>query len=228
MSRPGKGAKRLTPKLLLRAYAAGIFPMAESRHADTIFWVDPELRGILPLDTFHVPRSLRKKVSRNVFDVRCDTACEAVIHACSARARDRRESWINDEIIEAYAELHTMGFVHSVETWQDGRLVGGLYGVALGGAFFGESMFSAVTDASKVALVHLVARLRRGRFVLLDSQFVTDHLRQFGVVEIPAREYLTRLEDALKIRAVFYSALEPWEVDAALAEVFAQSSTQTS
>ena len=124
MSRPGKGPKRLTPKLLLRAYAAGIFPMAESRHADTIFWVDPELRGILPLDTFHVPRSLRKKVSRNVFDVRCDTACEAVIHACSARARDRRESWINDEIIEAYAELHTMGFVHSVETWQDGRLVG--------------------------------------------------------------------------------------------------------
>ena len=121
-----------------------------------------------------------------------------------------------------------MGFVHSVETWQDGRLVGGLYGVALGGAFFGESMFSAVTDASKVALVHLVARLRRGRFVLLDSQFVTDHLRQFGVVEIPAREYLTRLEDALKIRAVFYSALEPWEVDAALEEVFAQSRTQTS
>ena len=228
MSRPGKGPKRLTPKLLLRAYAAGIFPMAESRHADTIFWVDPELRGILPLDTFHVPRSLRKKVSREIFDVRCDTACEAVIHACSARARGRRETWINDEIVEAYAELHTMGFVHSVETWQDGRLVGGLYGVALGGAFFGESMFSAVTDASKVALVHLVARLRRGRFVLLDSQFVTDHLRQFGVVEIPAREYLTRLEDALKIRAVFYSALEPWEVDAALAEVFAQSRTQTS
>ena len=202
--------------------------MAESRHADTIFWVDPELRGILPLDTFHVPRSLRKKVGRDVFDVRCDTACEAVIHACSARARGRPESWINDEIIEAYAELHDMGFVHSVETWQDGRLVGGLYGVALGGAFFGESMFSTVTDASKVALVHLVARLRRGRFVLLDSQFVTDHLRQFGVVEIPAREYLMRLEDALKIRAVFYSALEPWEVDAALAEVFAQSRTQTS
>ncbi len=228
MSRPGKGPNRLTPELLLRAYAAGIFPMAESRHADAVFWVDPEVRGILPLDSFHVPRSLRKKVCRNVFDVRCDTACERVIRSCSARARGRRETWINDEIIEAYIRLHSMGFVHSVETWQDGRLVGGLYGVTLGGAFFGESMFSAATDASKVALVHLVARLRRGRFVLLDSQFVTDHLRQFGVVEIPAREYLVRLEEALKIRAVFYSALEPWEVDAALEEVFAQSRTQTS
>ncbi len=228
MSRPGKGPNRLTPELLLRAYAAGIFPMAESRHADAVFWVDPEVRGILPLDTFHVPRSLRKKVGRNVFDVRCDTACERVIRSCSARARGRRETWINDEIIEAYNRLHSMGFVHSVETWQDGRLVGGLYGVALGGAFFGESMFSAATDASKVALVHLVARLRRGRFLLLDSQFVTDHLRQFGVVEIPAREYLVRLEEALKIRAVFYSALEPWEVDAALEELFAQSRTQTS
>ncbi len=228
MSRPGKGPYRLTPELLLRAYAAGIFPMAESRHADAVFWVDPEIRGILPLDTFHVPRSLRKTVRRNVFDVRCDTACGRVIRSCSARARGRRETWINDEIIEAYTELQRRGFVHSVETWQDGRLVGGLYGVTLGGAFFGESMFSAVTDASKVALVHLVARLKRGRFVLLDSQFVTDHLRQFGVVEIPAREYLVRLEEALKIRAVFYSALEPWEVDAALAEVFAQSRTQTS
>ncbi len=228
MSRPGKGPNRLTPELLLRAYAAGIFPMAESRHADAVFWVDPEVRGILPLDTFHVPRSLRKKVYRNVFDVRCDTACERVIRSCSTRARGRRETWINDEIIEAYTRLHSMGFVHSVETWQDGRLVGGLYGVTLGGAFLGESMFSAATDASKVALVHLVARLRRGRFVLLDSQFVTDHLRQFGVVEIPAREYLVRLEEALKIRAVFYSALEPWEVDAALEELFAQSRTQTS
>ncbi len=228
MSRPGKGPNRLTPELLLRAYAAGIFPMAESRHADAVFWVDPEIRGILPLDSFHVPRSLRKKVCRNVFDVRCDTACERVIRSCSARAGGRRETWINDEIIEAYTRLHSMGFVHSVETWQDGRLVGGLYGVTLGGAFFGESMFSAATDASKVALVHLVARLRRGRFLLLDSQFVTDHLRQFGVVEIPAREYLVRLEEALKIRAVFYSALEPWEVDAALEEVFAQSRTQTS
>ncbi len=228
MSRPGKGPYRLTPELLLRAYATGIFPMAESRHADAVFWVDPEIRGILPLDTFHVPRSLRKTVCRNVFDVRCDTACEQVIHSCSARARGRRETWINDEIIEAYTELHRRGFVHSVETWKDGRLVGGLYGVTLGGAFFGESMFSAVTDASKVALVHLVARLKRGRFVLLDSQFVTDHLRQFGVVEIPAREYLVRLEEALKIRAVFYSALEPWEVDAALEDLFAQSRTQTS
>ncbi len=228
MSRPGKGPYRLTPELLLRAYAAGIFPMAESRHADAVFWVDPEIRGILPLDTFHVPRSLRKTVCRNVFDVRCDTACGRIIRSCSARARGRRETWINDEIIEAYTELHHRGFVHSVETWQDGRLVGGLYGVTLGGAFFGESMFSAVTDASKVALVHLVARLKRGRFVLLDSQFVTDHLRQFGVVEIPAREYLVRLEEALKIRAVFYSALEPWEVDAALEDLFEQSRTQMS
>lgn len=228
MTRTGAGPNRLSPELLLRAYAAGIFPMAESRHAKTVFWVDPEVRGILPLDGFHVPRSLRKAVRRKTFEVRCDTACEAVIHACAAAAANRHDTWINDQIIAAYTALHRMGFVHSVETWRDGRLVGGLYGVALGGAFFGESMFSQARDASKVALVHLVTRLRVGGFVLLDCQFATEHLRRFGVVEIPCRVYLERLERALPVKARFYSDLAPPDVEEALEDVFRQSSTQTS
>ncbi len=216
MSGPLTGRDWLTPEILLRAYATGIFPMAESRHDPSIFWVDPKVRGVLPLDGFHVPRRLRRTVRRGVFEVRCDASFEHVVRCCAESTAGRSDTWINDEIIRAYTELHHMGFAHSVECWRDGRLEGGAYGVAIGGAFCGESMFTRATDASKVALVHLVARLRYGGFVLLDVQFVTDHLRRFGAVEIPAREYLRRLDEALKVRAAFPSGMALSEVEAAL------------
>ncbi len=222
MSAPA--APKLTPELVLRAYACGIFPMAESRGQGTIFWVDPEVRGVLPLDAFHVSRSLARTVRRGLFDVTRDAAFGSVIHACAEPGRGRTETWINDDIVEVYCELHRTGFAHSVETWQDGRLAGGIYGVALGGAFFGESMFSAATDASKVALVHLVARLKAGEFRLFDVQFVTEHLKQFGVEEVPARRFLERLDEALAVEARFYSG----EDETALAALLSQSRTQTS
>jgi len=189
----------LTPELVLRAYAAGIFPMAESRDDPDVFWVDPSERGVMPLDRFHVPKSLRKTIRRGVFAVTVDTAFREVIAACA----ERPETWINGIIEDAFVELHDRGFGHSVECWQDGKLVGGLYGIAFGAAFFGESMFSTRDDASKVALVNLVARLRLGRFRLLDTQFVTEHLRQFGVEELPCRFYLEKLESAIAHRGVF-------------------------
>jgi leucyl/phenylalanyl-tRNA--protein transferase len=213
----------LNPDILLRAYAVGLFPMAEHRDDPTLFWIDPEKRGILPLESFHIPRRLRRKVRRHHFDVRCNTAFETVIRECSAPGPDRDETWINDEIIDLYVELHGMGRAHSVECWRDGNLVGGLYGVVLGAAFFGESMFSAETDASKVALVHLVARLRKGGFRLLDTQFVTRHLHQFGAVEIHRSGYRQLLADALDATAKFHSELDGSELDA-----FVQSITQTS
>jgi leucyl/phenylalanyl-tRNA--protein transferase len=219
MSSPLSGRNRLTPEILLRAYATGIFPMAESRDDPAIFWVDPQVRGILPLDDFHVSRRLRRTVRGDRFEVRCDGAFDEVLRACAEPTRERPDSWINDEIIRAYCRLHRMGYAHSVECWQDGRLVGGAYGVALGGAFCGESMFSRVADASKVALVHLVARLRYGGYVLLDVQFVTDHLRRFGAIEMPAREYLRRLDLALGVRAAFYAEVAPSQVEAALEAV---------
>ena len=228
MSRPGAPRYRLTPELLLRAYAAGIFPMAESRHDKAIFWVDPRRRGVLPLEHFHVPRKLRRRARRHPFEIRCNTDFAAVIGACAEPGHGRRDTWINDEILHAYVELHHRGFAHSVECWREGRLAGGLYGVSLGSAFFGESMFSREPDASKIALVHLVARLRIGRFRLLDTQFVTDHLRQFGVVEVSGREYLGLLEDALRYQAVFYSGADPLALDGALEGLFRQSSIQTS
>ncbi len=224
MSRPGKGPNRLTPELLLRAYAAGIFPMAESRHADAVFWVDPEVRGVLPLDAFHVSRSLARKVRRGVFDITRDAAFGTVIRACAEAARGRPETWINDDIIEVYCELHRTGFAHSVEAWREDKLAGGIYGVALGGAFFGESMFSSATDASKVALVHLAAHLVAGGFRLFDVQFVSQHLKQFGVEEVPARRFQERLDEALAAEAGFYSG----DVVAALAALLSQSRTQTS
>ena len=217
MSRPRVPDHQLTPELLLRAYAAGIFPMAESRDDPAVFWVDPQIRGILPLDEFHVSRSLKKKVRSRVFEVTCDRDFETVIRTCASAGKNRQDTWINDEIIRAYTELHKLGFAHSVECWYEGRLAGGLYGVALAGVFCGESMFSHVTDASKVVLVHLVARLRLGGFVLLDAQFVTDHLRRFGAFEIPAREYLSQLDDALQVKAVF--PIDPPELNRALEEV---------
>ncbi|MBN9590580.1 MAG: leucyl/phenylalanyl-tRNA--protein transferase [Alphaproteobacteria bacterium 64-11] len=193
----------LTPNLLLRAYAEGLFPMAERRDDPTLYWVSPELRGILPLDTFHVPRRLARTLRSGRFSVTCDTAFAEVMRACAAPAPGREESWINDEILRLYGGLHVSGHAHSVECWQDGVLAGGLYGVALGGAFFGESMFSRRTDASKAALVHLVAMLRRGGFVLLDTQFITSHLARFGAIEIPRAQYLLLLRDALGHQAAW-------------------------
>jgi len=223
VSRRDRGAHDLTPELLIRAYAAGIFPMAERRDDPTIFWVDPRVRGILPLDGVHVRRRLQRTIRSGAFEVRCDTAFEEVIDQCAVSGRGRRETWINRPIRDAVIGLHDMGFAHSVETWRDGRLVGGLYGVALGAAFFGESMFSRGRDASKVALVHLVARLRIGGFRLLDVQFTTAHLGQFGVVEIPARVYLEKLDQALSFQGVFPAAAEPARVADALAQIFRES-----
>lgn len=203
----------LTSDLLLRAYASGIFPMARSRNDSRLYWIDPDQRGILPLDDFHVPHSLRKTLRRDVFEIRCDTAFEAVMRACGEATADRPDSWINEEIIALFVELFRFGLAHSVEAWRDGELVGGLYGLGLGAAFFGESMFSRRTDASKVVLVHLVARLRRSGYRLLDTQFVTDHLKQFGAQEIPRAEYQRLLAEALDEQASFDRAPgTPWEL----------------
>lgn len=218
----------LTPDLLLRAYAAGVFPMAESRRARSVFWVQPRLRGLLPIERFHVPHSLRKTVRRGIFAVRCNTAFERVMRACAEPRPGHPETWINEPIIEAYTALHRRGFAHSVECWQGEQLAGGLYGVALGGAFFGESMFSRVRDASKVALVHLVARLRLGGYALLDVQFLTEHLARFGVEEVPARTYRRKLEAALAVEARFYGDLLDGEAGSAVEAILRQSSTQTS
>lgn len=198
----------LTSDLLLRAYAVGLFPMAETAEDPELFWVDPDRRGVLPLDGFHVPRSLRKTLRRSAFDVTADKAFRAVIGACAAPSPRRRATWINIEIQRLYSELHDRGHAHSIECWQGTTLAGGLYGVALGGAFFGESMFSRVADASKIALVHLVARLRRGGFQLLDTQFVTPHLQRFGAIEISRGAYRRRLAVAVRVAADFPRELD--------------------
>lgn len=195
---------RLTPELLLRAYACGLFPMADSRESADIFWVDPQYRGIFPLERFHVPRRLRKTVRQNRFDVRIDTAFHDVMKKCAAPARGREGTWINNEILDLYNRLFTLKAAHSIECWRDGQLVGGLYGVSLAGGFFGESMFHLETDASKIAMVHLVARLKVGGYRLLDTQFLTDHLAQFGAVEIPRKAYHELLQKALETQADFY------------------------
>jgi leucyl/phenylalanyl-tRNA--protein transferase len=189
----------LTADLLLRAYAAGVFPMAEGRHSDEIFWVDPRRRGILPLRNFHISRSLRRSLRRDDYTVTTDRAFDAVVAGCA----DRPETWINDEIARLYSELHAAGFAHSLEIHAGGGLVGGIYGVALGGAFFGESMFSRRRDASKLALAYLVDRLRQGGFRLFDTQFVTDHLRSLGAVEVSRDAYRHMLAAALRSRADF-------------------------
>ncbi|WP_333672343.1 leucyl/phenylalanyl-tRNA--protein transferase [Elioraea tepidiphila] len=209
MTRHGAGLTEITPDLVLRAYRAGLFPMAERRDGERLYWLDPELRGVQPLDAFHLPRRLARTVLSDTFEVRCDTAFAEVMHGCAAPTPDRPETWINPEIERLFGALHVMGHAHSVECWQQGRLVGGLYGVALGGAFFGESMFSTARDASKVALVHLVARLRLGGFRLLDTQFVTEHLARFGAIEIPRAEYRRRLLVALEAPARFLADPDP-------------------
>jgi len=189
----------LDPRLLLQGYAMGIFPMADSRDGRRIRWYAPDPRAVFPLDTFHVPRSLRRTLRKSEFEVTVDVDFPGVIQACAGR----EETWISAEIERAYTELHRLGLAHSVETWRQGRLVGGLYGVALGGAFFGESMFSRETDASKVALVALVEHLRARGFALLDTQFLTEHLARFGAVEIPRAEYERRLAEALRLPCRF-------------------------
>ena len=214
----------LTPALLLRAYAAGIFPMADSAEDDELFWVDPERRGVLPLDRFHLPRRLRRTLRHAGFEVACDADFAAVIGGCAESTVARPKTWINGEIARLYLELHRGGHAHSIEVRHEGTLVGGLYGVTLGAAFFGESMFSRVTDASKVALAHLVVRLRLGGFQLLDTQFATSHLERFGVTEISRSAYHRRLDRALAAQAYF--PVEP--LDGAAVASLLQSSTLTS
>ncbi len=194
----------ITPEVLLRAYACGIFPMAESADDPSLFWVEPEIRGVIPLDGFRIASRLARTVRADVFTVTVDHAFKAVIDGCAAPQPGRNDTWINKRIRDLYIGLHGLGHAHSVEVWQGGDLVGGLYGVNLGRAFFGESMFHRARDASKVALVHLVARLISGGFELLDTQYVTEHLRGFGAVEIPRRRYTALLDKALKGEADFY------------------------
>ena len=196
-------APLLTPQILLRAYAEGLFPMAERRDDPTLYWVSPEQRGLIPLDDFHVPRRLARTVRSGRFQVTTDQAFAEVIRGCAAPARDREQSWINDEILRLYVALHAGGHAHSVECWQAGELAGGLYGVCLGSAFFGESMFSRARDASKVALVHLAQALHKGGFTLLDTQFLTRHLAMFGAYEIARRDYLVLLHQAIARDAIW-------------------------
>ena len=199
----------ITPDLMLRAYRAGLFPMAETRRGERLYWLDPERRGILPLDGFHLPRRLRRTVLSDTFEVTADRDFSGVIAGCAAAAEGREDTWINTEIERLFGDLHRLGHAHSVESWQDGKLVGGLYGVVLGGVYFGESMFSRVRDASKVALVQLVARLRLGDFQLLDTQFVTNHLAQFGAVEIPREDYKALLATAVDAPATWHRVITP-------------------
>lgn len=201
------GSPALTPEVVLAAYAQGLFPMGERRDDPTLFWVSPELRGIIPLDGgFHVPKRLARTIRSDRFRVTADMAFVDVMRACAAPAPGREESWINSEIVRLYSALHASNHAHSLECWLDGELVGGLYGVRLGGVFFGESMFSRARDASKVALAHLVARLIEGKFALLDTQFLTAHLARFGALEIPKKEYLIRLSRALETLAYWPAA----------------------
>ncbi|MBM3502731.1 MAG: leucyl/phenylalanyl-tRNA--protein transferase [Alphaproteobacteria bacterium] len=213
----------LTPELLLRAYMAGVFPMAEDRDDPNLYWIDPERRGILPLDGFHLPRRLRRTMRQSTATYSIDRAFGAVIEGCASANVRRPTTWINSEIVRLYTGLFDRGHAHSVEIWLDDALVGGLYGVSIGGAFFGESMFSRERDTSKFALVHLVVRLRAGGFELLDTQFITDHLRRFGTLEIPRDQYHRRLAHALSQPANFSALVDHGRV----ADVL-QSMTHTS
>jgi leucyl/phenylalanyl-tRNA---protein transferase len=191
-------------RTLLAAYRSGQFPMAETREEEDVYWLDPPIRGILPLDAFHVPKRLARTMRANRFRITIDAAFSAVIAACAAAGPGRLSTWINPLIERSYANLHTKGHAHSVETWDEDRLVGGLYGVSIGAAFFGESMFSRQTDASKVALVHLAHRLKAGGYKLLDTQFITEHLKQFGAIEIVRERYKRLLAEAVDAKADFY------------------------
>ena len=197
MSSRDTASSDVTPELLLRAYSCGIFPMSESADDPGLFWVEPERRGIIPLNGFRISSRLARTVRSDAFTVTVNTAFRRVMAECAAPKPGREDTWINTRIRELYGELHEMGHAHSVEVWQHGELAGGLYGVSLGSAFFGESMFHHARDASKVALVHLVARLIAGGFLLLDTQYVTDHLLSFGAAEVPRSRYRKLLDAAL-------------------------------
>lgn len=215
------------PDELLNCYATGVFPMGDARDDPRVFLVEPDQRGVIPLDGFHVPTRLRKTVRSTPIEVRIDTAFAAVLDACAAATPGREDTWINAPIRRLYLELQARGHAHSVECWHDERLVGGLYGVTLGGAFFGESMFSRERDASKIALVHLVARLKRGGWRLLDAQFLTAHLSQFGAVETPQAAYLRRLKPALAVRPDVDALFSPMTGTEAVAYAL-QPTTQAS
>jgi leucyl/phenylalanyl-tRNA---protein transferase len=203
--RPDPFAIELTPELIIRAYAAGIFPMAEDAESPDLFWVSPEKRGVMPLDGFHISRSLRKTLKRHRYSVRVDTDFAAVIDGCAIEGEDRDSTWINPEIRRLYGELYRRGYVHTVEVWDGDTLVGGLYGLSLGAAFFGESMFHRRTDASKIAMAHLVERLRAGGYRLLDTQFLTEHLRSLGGIEVPRAVYEVQLAEALIHKGDFFA-----------------------
>lgn len=221
---PGKFV--IPPADLLSAYAAGVFPMAQSAQSVGVHWIDPDWRGQIPLYPPVIPKRLARTVRTTTLSVRPDTAFQAVMEACAAPADGREGTWINAAILDAYCRLHEKGHAHSIEVWREDELVGGLYGVRLGGAFFGESMFSRERDASKIALIHLIARLRRGGFTMLDAQFVTPHLKQFGAFEISRRDYLSRLEKAVEAKANFYELGPPGVAVSGLAAL--QETTQTS
>lgn len=194
----------ITPQVLLKAYTCGIFPMAESAEDPALYWIEPQHRGIIPLEDVHIPKRLARTVRQDKFEVKIDTSFEGVIDACALARPGRQSTWINARIRTLYRDLYEMGHCHTVETWLDGKLVGGLYGVHLNGAFFGESMFSTESEASKVALVHLISRLMHGGFTLLDTQFLTDHLAQFGTVEVERGQFQDVLEEAMKEEGDFF------------------------
>jgi leucyl/phenylalanyl-tRNA--protein transferase len=225
-----RGRKRtgihLTPELLLSAYANGVFPMAQSAQAPEVHWIDPDWRGLLPLDPPVIPRRLIRTIRSTPIRIMADTNFLGVMKACAEPAVGRDSTWINSKILDAYFKLFEAGHAHSIEAWLDGELVGGLYGVKIGAAFFGESMFSRMRDASKIALIHLIARLRRGGFTLLDTQFVTAHLRQFGAFEVSREDYQKRLAAALTRNANFYELGPAGAAVSGLAVL--QETTQTS
>ncbi len=203
----------ITPELVLKAYAYGVFPMAKSRSETDVFWVQPKLRGVIPLEAFHIPKSLKKRLRKEQYTVTVDKAFPEVIKGCAQATDERSDTWINAQIEGLFTELHDAGLAHSIEVWQEGELVGGLYGLAMGAAFFGESMFTRASDASKIALCHLVGILKRGNFALLDTQFITDHLKQFGAVEISQKEYLSELSTALARQGDFGDPLSQRELE---------------
>jgi leucyl/phenylalanyl-tRNA--protein transferase len=217
----------ITPQVLLKAYTCGIFPMAESADDPALYWIEPQHRGILPLDGVHVPRRLARTLRSTPLEIRVDTDIEGVIEGCAASRPGRRSTWINERIRGLYRDLYDLGHCHTVEVWHNDRLAGGLYGVALNGAFFGESMFSNARDASKIALMHLAARLAYGGFKLLDTQFVTDHLRQFGTVELNREEFHHLLEAALDVDADFGRLAPDTDADMILA-ILAQHASSDS
>ena len=210
----------VTPELMLRAYRVGLFPMAETRRGLRLYWLDPEQRGILPLETFHLPKRLRRTALSGEYTVTSNKAFASIIAGCAAAAPGREDTWINGDIERLFGDLHRQGYAHSVECWQGNALVGGLYGVSLGGVFFGESMFSIARDASKVSLVHLVARMRLGGYALLDTQFVTSHLAQFGAIEVPRDTYKAMLASAVQAPAQWFAEPDPAILEAEIKAMY--------